>query len=388
MPTTTPAFVSPVRPQFCQSRLIHGSTGRAAGAQWPCLPTAQDGQSKSLPGSRGGKPEKVWAYRLFFMVLCSWLSFSLAYAESIQPPVPSINKPTETSASAVPQTNVCKLADSSAGPAMVAIRPSVFQMGSPNKEAGRSDDEGPQHPVTIPRPFALSRCEITVGQFKQFISDTNYQTTAETDGKGCYVWNHDNSNWQQQAGSHWKNPGFAQTDEHPVVCVSWPDAQRYIQWLSQRSGAVYRLPTEAEWEYAARADTKTPRYFGDASQCDYVNGLGQEAKAIADKDWVLAECHDNYVYTAPVGSFKPNDFGLYDMLGNVWEWTQDCWHDNYGGAPIDSSAWLSANKGACGRRVVRGGSWNGSPQDLRSSNRNRNLTDAINNSGFRVARAL
>jgi formylglycine-generating enzyme required for sulfatase activity len=327
---------------------------------------------------------------LFIFVLCSWLAGSVAYADSVPPQA----APTQTtvakpkSAPAVSQHEGCQLADSQAGPAMVAIRPAYFQMGSPNNEAGRADDEGPQHGVTIPRPFALSRCEITVGQFKQFINESGYQTTAETNGTGCYVWNSDKSVWLPQAGNHWKNPGFAQTDAHPVVCVSWQDTQRYVQWLAQRSGALYRLPTEAEWEYAARADTPTARYFGTESQCEYVNGLGQEAKSIAVKDWILAQCSDNYVYTAPVSSFKPNAFGLYDMLGNAYEWTQDCWHDNYADAPPDSSAWLDANGGQCVRRVVRGGSWGDDPLLLRSAYRSRNINVALNYAGFRVARAL
>jgi formylglycine-generating enzyme required for sulfatase activity len=421
-PITTPVFVSPVRPQVCQSRLIHGSTGRAAGAQWPCFPTAQDGQSKSLPGSRGGSPERVWGCLLFFILLLAWPCCSPANGLS-KSPYPNKSPALENAASSkspatltapaltetaplnnppadnslvtpnpsvtVSQAEGCQLADSNAAPAMVAIRPAHFQMGSPDSEAGRYDDEGSQHQVTIPRPFALSRCEISVGQFKQFINDTGYQTTAETIGRGCYGWNADKSDWEQQADRNWKNPGFAQTDVHPVVCVSWQDAQRYVQWLSQRSGALYRLPTEAEWEYAARAGSQTARYFGDASQCDFANGLGQEAKSIAAKNWVLANCSDNYVYTAPVGSFKANAFGLYDMLGNAYEWALDCWYDNYTGAPADGSAWLEANAGDCSRRVLRGGSWFNFPQYLRSAFRVGNGTDgADGDTGFRVARAL
>jgi formylglycine-generating enzyme required for sulfatase activity len=272
---------------------------------------------------------------------------------------------------------------------MVVIRPGQFVMGSPDTEAGRTSDEGPQHSVTIPKPFAISRCEITVGQFKQFVQDTNYKTTAETNGKGCFVWNLEKSDWLQQPDKHWKNPGFSQTDQHPVVCVSWQDAQHYVQWLSQRTGALYRLPTEAEWEYAARADSETARSFGDQSQCQYANGSGQEAKSIADKNWTLADCNDDSIYTAPVGSFKPNAFGLYDTLGNVLEWTQDCWHDNYQNAPLDGSAWLETGGGTCDRRVVRGGSWSYDPQLLRSAIRLRNNADeAYVNLGFRVARAF
>jgi formylglycine-generating enzyme required for sulfatase activity len=195
--------------------------------------------------------------------------------------------------------------------------------------------------------------------------------------------------WQQQAGSRWDSPGFAQTAKHPVVCISWHDAQRYVDWLSQRTGALYRLPTEAEWEYAARAGTETPRFYADNKQCDYANGLGQEAKSIAAKNWVLADCNDNAIYTALVASFAENQSGLFDMLGNAWEWTLDCYHDSYKNAPADGSAWLEADGGDCGRRVVRGGSWYTYPQDLRLANRLRINTDvADDNLGFRVARAL
>jgi len=124
---------------------------------------------------------------------------------------------------------------------MVAIKPGQFQMGSPASETGRFSDEDPQHLVTIPRPFAISRCEITVGQFKQFILDSGYKTTAEPPGKGCYRWMIEKKDWRQQGDSRWDNPGFAQTGSHPVVCVSWYDARRYVDWLSQRTGALYRV---------------------------------------------------------------------------------------------------------------------------------------------------
>ncbi|MDR4518796.1 MAG: formylglycine-generating enzyme family protein [Nitrosomonas sp.] len=278
-------------------------------------------------------------------------------------------------------------------PTMVAIRPGRFLMGSPDNETGRFDAEGPQHEVTISKPFAISRCEVTVGQFRQFVEDTDYHqgepymTTVEQSGKGCYAWV--NNNWQQQPEHHWKNPGFDQTDNHPVVCVSWDDAQAYVQWLSRRTGAQYRLPTEAEWEYAARADTVTARFYRDDLQCDYANGLGQEGKMIADSGWTLAECNDVHVYTAPMGSFGENHFGLFDMLGNAWEWTQDCWHENYNNAPRDGSVWLEADGGDCDRRVVRGGSWSNDPQFLRSAYRYRSGTDNADVSvGFRIARAF
>ncbi len=274
-------------------------------------------------------------------------------------------------------------------PTMVAIRPGRFQMGSMEGDA----DEQPPHAVTIPQPFAMSRCEITVGQFRQFVQDKDYHqgkvylTTAEETDKGCFKF--ENNEWQQQPEHNWKNPGFKQGDDHPVVCVSWDDAQAYVKWLSHRTGAQYRLPTEAEWEYAARADTVTARFYLDNQQCNYANGADQETQAIADSGWALAECNDSYVYTAPVASFGHNHFGLFDMLGNAWEWTQDCWHENYNDAPDDGTAWLETEGSNCDRRVVRGGSWDNDPQILRSAYRFRLNTDyTFNNLGFRIARAL
>lgn len=272
-------------------------------------------------------------------------------------------------------------------PTMVMVKPGRFLMGSPDDENGHSDDEGPQHEVTIPKPFAISRCEITVEQFKQFVQDSHYQTTAEESGKGCYVWDSDKKQVEQLPERNWKNPGFEQNADHPVVCVSWDDAQAYAAWLSRRTGATYRLPTEAEWEYAARAGTTAARYYRDDQQCNYANSAGQEAKSIAGSDWMLAECTDGHVYTAPVASYAENHFGLFDMLGNVWEWTQDCWHDNYRNALRDGSAWLEKDGGNCSRRMVRGGSWLNAPQFLRSAFRDGGGTDeAYFNQGFRIAR--
>ncbi len=271
---------------------------------------------------------------------------------------------------------------------MVRIPSGSFLMGSPETEAGRDSDEGPQHRVNV-ASFTISRTEITVAQFRQFVQDSRYQTTAEKNGEGCVGWNEKEKKTEQLPQRNWSNPGFKQTDDHPVVCVSWDDAQAYVAWLSDRTGVTYRLPTEAEWEYAARAGTTTARYYRDDQQCVYANGAGQEAKSIADSGWILANCSDGYVYTAPVASFGKNPFGLFDMLGNVREWTQDCWHESNDNAPTDGSAWLNTNGGDCDRRVVRGGSWGSYPQFLRSALRVRYYSDvAIVDLGFRVARAL
>ena len=167
--------------------------------------------------------------------------------------------------------------------------------------------------------------------------------------------NTDSGKWEKQADHHWRNPGFIQTDQHPVVCVSWRNAQAYVKWLSRETGKTYRLLSEAEWEYVARGGTKTSRYWGEdvVGQCRHANGLDRSAKNRYPK-WKAVECDDGAVHTSAVGQYKANGFGLHDVSGNVWEWVADCWNGHYNGAPADGSAWTS---GHCDRRVVRGGSW-------------------------------
>ncbi len=190
----------------------------------------------------------------------------------------------------------------------------------------------------------------------------------------------------------WQNPAFQQSDRHPVVCVSYEDAQRYVQWLSRKTGKSYRLPTEAEWEYSARAGTTTARFWGDGRDqaCNFANVPDLTGAAALNwdksvKDQVF-QCRDGYAYTAPVGSFRPNAFGLYDMLGNVWQWIEDCYHNSYGGAPDDASAWVG---GECKSHVLRGGSWYLDPWILRSARRGGGAADVrIVTDGFRIGRTL
>ena len=274
-------------------------------------------------------------------------------------------------------------------PEMQLIPAGQFQMGSPDSEEGRSDDEGPVHAVSIYRPFALSRCEITVGQFKRFVSETGYQTDAER-GDGCFVLNEKGDRRERQKTADWRSPNFTQTNDHPVVCVSWQDAKAYTRWLSAVTGAVYRLPTEAEWEYAARTTTASDlsRYWGDdPNGCAYANGADQTLKeAIPAIGFTIAECQDGAVYTQLVGSYQRNAFGLSDMLGNAWEWVEDCYKDNYDGASIDGSARQEVE---CATRVLRGVGWFDLPFNIRSANRLRGDPYAAgNNVGFRIARAL
>ena len=265
-------------------------------------------------------------------------------------------------------------------PEMVVVPAGSFLMGSPASEESRHPDEGPQHRVTIPAPLAVGRYEVTRGEFERFVKATGYSA-----GDAC--WTYESHGGQPRSGRHWREPGFAQTAQDPVVCVGWEDAQEYVAWLSRETGYAYRLLSEAEWEYVARAGTTTAWYWGEreADRCHYENGT-DEGAIRHGRGWTEAECDDGYDRTAPVGSFEANAFGLSDMLGNVEEWVEDCGNDSYEGAPSDGRAWAS---GECGLRVRRGGSWLDIPRFLRSTERSRfSPSSRSSYVGFRVARTL
>jgi len=255
------------------------------------------------------------------------------------------------------------------GPSLVLIPTGRFQMGSHEHErkiamaAGAQkkwlERETPQRWVGIERPFAMGRYPVTVGEWRVFVAATG---------------------WEPQGEVHWEQPGFPQTDAHPVVGVTWHDAQRYVAWLSQATGRRYRLPSEAEWEYACRAGTRTAFSFGDTispEQANYDATFTYNGSA-------RGPCRQG---TTPAGMYPPNPWGLYDMHGNVWEWVQDVVHDNYEGAPLDGSAWETGGDPA--RRVLRGGSWLYNPRYLRSALRN-GFSSVLSNDivGFRVVREL
>ncbi len=263
-------------------------------------------------------------------------------------------------------------------PEMVVIPAGRFQMG----DVSGADDERPVHGVTISKPFAVSKYEVTKGEFAHFVEATGYDT-----GNTCWIWDDEEQGWEKRSGFGWRNPGYAQTDRHPVVCVSWEDAKKYVEWVSRETGQAYRLLSEAEWEYVARAGTTTRWYWGESEtgQCRYANGADLQAKKHHSK-WTVAECDDGYYQTAPVGSFQANAFGVFDTAGNVWEWVEDCWNANYEGASEDGRAWTS---GDCSQRVVRGGSWINYPVIVRPAYRYwDNPGNRINRFGFRIARTL
>lgn len=262
--------------------------------------------------------------------------------------------------------------DCPACPRMVVIPGGVFEMGS---SGGGEDtaDERPRHPVRLASAFALGAFEVTRGQFADFVAATGYDAS---DSCNALV----EGEWRLQSGRSWRDPGFPQADDHPVVCVSWEDAQAYVAWLSKVTGMRYRLPSEAEWEYASRA--------GGDGDFTWSSGLTHEL-ANYGRDRCcggLATGRDRWEFTAPAGSFPANAFGLYDDRGNAWEWLEDCYHENYDRAPADGSA-RRTDCSLADRRSLRGGSWGDGPPLLRSAYRLRGpLAGRYFTLGFRVAR--
>ena len=262
--------------------------------------------------------------------------------------------------------------------------PEVLAQSYPQYERKRLADladEAPIHPVRITRSFFLGQHEVTLGQFRKFIAASGYTPESIADGTGGYGYNPAYDPAKSQRGDafegrdpkySWQNPGFPQDDRHPVLNVTWNDAVAMSQWLSQHEGKTYRLPTEAEWEYACRAGTSTRYYNGDEPES--LLQIANAFDADAAKNWpawqpFALKGHDGYAFTAPVGSFKPNAFGLHDMLGNAWEWTAD-WHDEnyYAQSPLADPQGPADGS----VRVRRGGSWHTWPLYARCSYRNWN----------------
>ncbi|MBV8167376.1 MAG: formylglycine-generating enzyme family protein, partial [Alphaproteobacteria bacterium] len=253
-------------------------------------------------------------------------------------------------------------------------------MGSPVREIGRDGDEGPVHSVKVDAALAVGVSHVTRADFARFAAATNFQATG-----GCNMFSA--SRWELDAGKSWRDPGFAQTERDPVVCVSWQDAKAYAAWLAQETGRDYRLLSEAEWEYAARGGTTTARWWGDAAagQCQYANGADQTARQ-QFTGWTVADCEDGFINTSPAGTFAANPFGLFDMQGNAWQWVEDCGTFDYEGAPTDAAITKAASAD-CTKRALRGGSWGSFPRTLRVALRGRlDAATRVNVLGFRVAR--
>jgi formylglycine-generating enzyme required for sulfatase activity len=246
----------------------------------------------------------------------------------------------------------------------VDIPAGTFLMGCSRGDADCDGDELPAHKVSV-KGFRMGKTEVTVGQFRRFAEATGYRTDSKRE-RGCVTVRPDGK-WAEQSGRTWKNPGFRQTERHPVVCVSWTDAKAYVRWLSKQGLGVFRLPSESEWEYAARAGEGARYSFGDSQKnlCSYGNIADNTAGGRFPK-WITGSCNDRALYPAAAGRYHANRFGLHDLHGNVWEWTEDCYHDSYSRAPASQSPWTA---GGCTRRLLRGGSWADGPRLARSSNR-------------------
>jgi formylglycine-generating enzyme required for sulfatase activity len=286
------------------------------------------------------------------------------------PPPPAVDTPLsqEREAALKPLDSFRECANC---PEMVVIAPGELMMGSPDTEPERYANEGPQHRVKIGRAFAAGKLKVTRDQFEEFARETNYSA------EKCFT--AEDGRIEDRAGRSFRNPGFAQEGTHPAVCVSWEDAKAYVAWLSKKTGRQYRLLTEAEWEYAARAGTTTPFWWGASISTDQANYNGETTYADGPKGEYRQR-------TLPADSSKPNAWGLYQVHGNAFEWVEDCWNDSYEGAPSDGAA---SSAGNCNRHVRRGGAWNYPPRMARSAYRDsRPAATRGSNMGLRVARTL
>ena len=281
--------------------------------------------------------------------------------------------------------------DCPACPELALVPPGRFLMGSaPDAvEVDAATGETPAVPVSFARPFHVSRREITVAEFRRYV-----EATGAEPAPGCRVWL--GGQWVIERDRSWRDPGFAlpPQDAEPVVCVNWEDARGYADWLSKESGKHYRLPSEAEWEYVARGGTSFPRFWGEHDShegaalslaCDFANVYDSSAVDAFLFPWPNARCSDRFAALAPVGQYKPNAFGVFDIIGNAREWVMDCYTASYAGRPEDARAWTW--QGGCELKGVRGGSWASRPRDARAPARGAEPS-ALRQSdlGFRVAR--
>jgi sulfatase modifying factor 1 len=280
-------------------------------------------------------------------------------------------------------------------PEMVVVPPGRFMMGSTpeDSELGgvRERDrsrEWPAREVTIARPFAIGRYEVTVEDYAAFA-----EATGRKAGSACLTWKIQENAWGNRDGATWIDPGIPQTGEHPVGCIDYHDSEAYAAWLTGKTGHRYRIPTEAEWEYAARAGTNTLQPWGDTMEgvCQYANVSDftrAEAHGGLESDPTrFNDCRDGYVFASPVGQFQPNAFGIYDMVGNVWEWVEDCYAVGHDGSPTDGSARFTPED--CELLVVKGGGWYARDWFVRPAARSRELREfRASTMGLRLLREI
>ncbi|HRP86974.1 MAG TPA: formylglycine-generating enzyme family protein [Gammaproteobacteria bacterium] len=310
---------------------------------------------KTIPASpvsaaRSGQPDRATAWRRRSKLACLLLAAGIAGSACAADPADA------------PPFAITGGRDCADCPEMIVLPAGSFLMGSADYEQGHEANETPLHEVTFVEPFAIGKYEITYDQWDACVADGACEAVADEGwGRGS----------------------------RPVLYVNFDMAVGYTRWLSRKTGQRYGLPSEAQWEYAARGGTATPWFWGDdpTLACEFGN-VGDDALRQVRPDWPLHDCNDGHArITTPVGSFKPNGFDLYDTAGNVWEWVEDCYNPSYEGAPGDGSAWLT---GDCVRRVVRGGGWYNKPETVRPAMRYAGDDPKRQNNtlGFRVVRSL
>lgn len=287
------------------------------------------------------------ARRALALALATTLSAEAVAEEAPAPPLPG-----------------ARIIDCAECPEMIVMGAGAYEIGSPADEPGRFKWEGPRQRVEI-GPFAIGVREVTVAEYAAFVAATGRSDTGDC---AAYA----DGAWIARPEYGWDAPAIAQAPDHPVVCVSWADAVDYAAWLSELTGERYRLPSEAEWEYVARAggDAAYPWGASAAEGCAHAN-IADAAAAEAFPHWETIGCADGALYTGPVGGYPPNAFGVHDMIGNAMEWVGDCWRENYPAAedaPWNGAAWRDRDP-TCLYAVVRGGSWSATPAFLRSASR-------------------
>jgi formylglycine-generating enzyme required for sulfatase activity len=305
------------------------------------------------------------------LLLLAVVAWFFVHRAPVPAPAPAV------SAVAVPTPGTV-IRDCPTCPEMTVLPAGRFKQGAAPADSGSASFAKPQHWVAIGQPVAMSTNAVTVDEFQQFVAATGW------DMQGCDTYD---GEWKHRPKNNWKTPGFTQAGTHPVTCVSWNDAEVYARRLSTTTGHRYRLPSASEWEYAARAggEAVVPWSSDGSGACANAN-VADASAAHRYPGWTVFGCDDGYVHTAPVGSFKANSFGLNDMLGNVLQWTEDCWYPNYDGAPANGSA---RTEGNCTERELRGGSWFTTPAYVRADYRNHFAMDYRTSSvGIRLVRDI
>jgi formylglycine-generating enzyme required for sulfatase activity len=329
---------------------------------------------KTKEGERESTPHKTTGLRILLTVI-------VILAFTAISPKPAATQRVPDTPHRVVQESQSRAWTNSIGMKFIHIGPGRFAMGTPDLEPNHLANEK-RHEVRITRAYLLGVHEVTRGQFRAFVNDSQYKTDAEKEGFAL-IWT--GTEWQRKSGGSWREVGFEQADDHPVVNMSWNDAVAFAQWISRKENKLYRLPTEAEWEFACRAGTDTAYPWGENPNdgAGFANAADQAAKRqfphLTAFNW-----DDGFVYTAPVGKFKPNAWGLYDMIGNALEWCSDYYGEYPDGVAVDPKGPDRGDK--IGARVLRGGSWYNRPQDIRVGFRHSHAANyQLNVIGFRLA---